>query len=287
MRRRMGGAAPGRGTSVGRGGLGPGPGSGNQGQSRRGTTTTPQAVARQRANIANRRGTLYSPSLRDAVTKSNEAARARSLQARKERAALEAIQAAEAKEVSPTAAGIAGMISSMDREREGLKSLARKNQITNTQLNRLGALNEAIGLNRTTGMGPIESVRSTVSNPAFRTGLGNLARAYSKISPLGIIMRNILNPQYDQPTGIQSLPDFQGLQRTNQMFGPGVYDFTRPTPMPMNLAEATPEERGTLRGILNRLINPSIMEDKIDPMLEQQEEKRDRLEELRQEMGIA
>ena len=175
----------------------------------------------------------------------------------------------------------------MDREREGLKSLARRNRITNTQLNRLGALNEAIGLNRTTGMGPIESVRSTVSNPAFRTGLGNLARAYSKISPLGIIMRNIINPQFDQPTGIEALPDFQGMQRTNMMIGPGVYDFTRPTRMPMNMAEATPEERGTLRGILNRLINPSIMRDKIDPMLEQQEEKRDRLEELRREMGIA
>ncbi len=279
-----GGMRGGRRGGPGRGGPGRG---GGQGRSRRGTTTTPQAVARQRANIANRRGTLYSPSLRDAITRSNEAARARSLDARKARAAQEAIQAQEAKQVSPTAAGIEGMISSMDREREGLKSLARRNRITNTQLNRLGALNEAIGLNRTTGMGPIESVRSTVSNPAFRTGLGNLARAYSKISPLGIIMRNIINPQFDQPTGIEALPDFQGMQRTNMMIGPGVYDFTRPTRMPMNMAEATPEERGTLRGILNRLINPSIMRDKIDPMLEQQEEKRDRLEELRREMGIA
>ena len=283
----MGGAGPGRGTSVGRGGLGPGPGAGNQGRSRRGTTTTPQDVANMRANIANRLGTKYSDQLRDAITRSNEAARSRSLQARKERAALEAIQAAEAKQVSPTASGIEGMVSRMDKEREGLRNLARRNRITNTQLNRLGALNEAIGLNRTTGMGPIESVRSTVSNPAFRTGLGNLARAYSKISPLGIIMRNILNPQFDQPTGIQSLPDFQGLQRTNQMFGPGVYDFTRQSQMPMNMAEATPDQRGFLRGLLDRFINPSIMENQIDPALEQQEEKRDAIEQMREEMGIA
>jgi hypothetical protein len=277
-----GGMRGGRRGGPGRGG----PGQGGQGQSRRGTTTTPQAVRNMRADIANRRGTLYSPSLRDAVTRANEAARARSLDARKARAAQEAIQAQEAKQVSPTAAGIEGMISSMDREREGLRNLARRNRITNTQLNRLGALNEAIGLNRTTGMGPIESVRSTVSNPAFRTGIGNLARAYSKISPLGIIMRNILNPQYDQPTGIQSLPDFQGMQRTNQMFGPGVYDFTRPTPMPMNLAEATPDQRGFLRGLLDRFINPSIMEESIDPGLEQQDKKRDIIEQMREESAF-
>ena len=239
-----------------------------------------------RSRGQNQRGTNYSPRLARAINEANARARARSLEARKAKAAQEAIQAAEAKQVSPTASGIEGMVSRMDKERKGLRNLARRNRITNTQLNRLGALNEAIGLNRTTGMGPIESVRSTVSNPAFRTGLGNLARAYSKISPLGIIMRNILNPQYDQPTGIQALPDFQGLQRTNQMFGPGVYDFTRPTPMPMNLAEATPEERGTLRGILNRLINPSIMEESIDPGLEQQDKKRDIIEQMREESAF-
>ena len=240
-----------------------------------------------RSRGQNQRGTNYSPRLARAINEANARAKARSLAERKKRAALEAIQAQEAKQVSPTAAGIEGMVSRMDREREGLKDLARRNRITNTQLNRLGALNEAIGLNRTTGMGPIESVRSTVSNPAFRTGLGNLARAYSKISPLGIIMRSILNPQYDQPTGIQSLPDFQGLQRTNQMFGPGVYDFTQPTRMPMTLAEATPDQRGFLRGLLDRFINPSIMENQIDPALEQQEEKRDAIEQMREEMGIA
>ena len=239
-----------------------------------------------RSRGQNQRGTNYSPRLARAINEANARARARSLEARKAKAAQEAIQAAEAKQVSPTASGIEGMVSRMDEEREGLRNLARRNRITNTQLNRLGALNEAIGLNRTTGMGPIESVRSTVSNPAFRTGLGNLARAYSKISPLGIIMRNILNPQYDQPTGIQSLPDFQGLQRNNQMFGPGVYDFTRQSQMPMNMAEATPDQRGFLRGLLDRFINPSIMEESIDPGLEQQDKKRDIIEQMREESAF-
>ena len=239
-----------------------------------------------RSRGQNQRGTNYSPRLARAINEANARARARSLEARKAKAAQEAIQAAEAKQVSPTASGIEGMVSRMDKEREGLRNLARRNRITNTQLNRLGALNEAIGLNRTTGMGPIESLRNTFSRPEFKQGIGNLARAYQKISPLGILMRNIIKPQYDQPTGIQSLPDFQGLQRTNQMFGPGVYDFTRPTPMPMNLAEATPEERGTLRGILNRLINPSIMEESIDPGLEQQDKKRDIIEQMREESAF-
>ena len=239
-----------------------------------------------RSRGQNQRGTNYSQSLARAINEANARARAKSLAARKAKAAQEAIQAAEAKQVSPTASGIESMVSKMDEERGGLRDLARRNRITNTQLNRLGALNEAIGLNRTTGMGPIESLRNTFSRPEFKQGIGNLARAYQKISPLGIIMRNILNPQYDQPTGIQSLPDFQGMQRTNQMFSPGVYDFTQPTRMPMDMAEATPEQRGILRGLLDRFINPSIMENQIDPMLEQQEEKRDRLEELKQEMGI-
>lgn len=218
---------------------GPSRGGDGQGRSRRGTTTTPQAVANMRANIANRRGTKYSDSLRDAITRSNEEARSRSLAARKAKAAQEAIQAAEAKQVSPTASGIEGMVSRMDEERGGLRDLARRNRITNTQLNRLGALNEAIGLNRTTGMGPIESLRNTFSRPEFKQGIAKLASNYSKISPLGIIMRNILNPQYEEQTGIQSLPDFQNLQRTNQMFSPGVYDFTQPTRMPMQFAEVT------------------------------------------------
>ena len=46
-----------------------GDGANKQGQTRRGTTTTPQAVANMRANIANRLGTKYSDQLRDAITR--------------------------------------------------------------------------------------------------------------------------------------------------------------------------------------------------------------------------
>jgi len=203
-----GGMRGGRRGGPGRGGPGPG---GGQGRSRRGTTTTPQAVARQRANIANRRGTLYSPSLRDAVTRANEAARARSLDARKTRAAQEAIQAQEAKQVSPTPASVQSMVSRMDNERRGLMGLAADNQITNKQLGRLAALNEAIGLNRTTGMGPIESVRSTISDPAFRADLSRAAKTYSKISPLGILASSFLGK-----TG-ESLRSLIASQRANNL----------------------------------------------------------------------
>jgi len=195
----------------------------------------------------NRQGTRYSDKLADAIGRANTRARERSLEARKLRAAREAIQALEAKQVSPTQSGVQSMVSRMDEERGSLKDLARRNQITNTQLNRLGALNEAIGLNRTTGMGPIESLRNTFSRPEFKQGIGKLIRNYQKISPLGIIMRNILNPQYDQPTGLEALPDFQNLQRTNQMFSPGVYDFTQPTRMPMQFAELTEDQKNFMK----------------------------------------
>lgn len=202
-----GGMRGGRRGGPGRGG----PGQGGQGRSRRGTTTTPQAVRNRRADIANRRGTLYSPSLRDAVTRSNEAARARSLDARKARAAQEAIQAQEAKQVSPTPASVQSMVSRMDKERTGLMGLAADNQITNQQLNRLGALNEAIGLNRTSGMGPVESVRSTISNPAFRADLSRAVKAYQSISPLGILASKVLG----KPT--QNLGALVASQKANRL----------------------------------------------------------------------
>ena len=265
----------------GRGGMrggrrgGPGRG-GGQGRSRRGTTTTPQAVARQRANIANRRGTLYSPSLRDAITRSNEAARARSLDARKARAAQEAIQAQEAKQVSPTPASVQSMVSRMDKERTGLMGLAADNQITNEQLNRLGALNEAIGLNRTTGMGPVESVRSTISNPAFRADLSRAAKAYQSISPLGILASKILG----KPT--QNLGNLVSSQKANRLgrlsnFAQALTGrrtgraepmppflsvpppaVSQPTPLPKALPR-TPSG-GFFRKIRNRLVPPSAGE---------------------------
>jgi hypothetical protein len=128
----------------------------------------------------------------------------------------------------------------MKRDRQNLLDRAKRNRITNQQLNQLGKLNRDLGFNRTTGMGVIESLRDQFTKPEFKQGIGNLVKAYQRISPIGLLMRKILNPQFEEETGIQSLPEFKGLQRTNMMIGPGVYDFTQPTRMPSNMAGAIP-----------------------------------------------
>ena len=150
------------------------------------------------------------------------------------------IQAQEAKQVTPTQASITSVMDRMKQDRQNLLDRAKKNRITNQQLNQLGKLNRDLGFNRTTGMGVIESLRDQFTKPEFKQGIGNLIKAYQKISPMGIIMNKILNPQYEEQTGIESLPEFKGLQRTNQMFSPGVYDFTQPTSMPMQFADSMP-----------------------------------------------
>ena len=189
------------------------------------------------ADVQNKQGTKYGGKLAGAIARANERHRARSLAGRKEAAALAAIQAQEAKQVTPTQAGITSMMDRMQKDRQNLLDKAKKNRITNQQLNQLGKLNKDLGFNRTTGMGVIESLRDQFTKPEFKQGIGNLVKAYQKFSPMGLLMRNILNPQYEEETGIQSLPEFKGLQRTNQMFGPGVYDFTKPTRMPMQFAD--------------------------------------------------
>jgi hypothetical protein len=150
------------------------------------------------------------------------------------------IQAQEAKQVTPTQAGITSVMDRMKRDRQNLLDRAKRNRITNQQLNQLGKLNRDLGFNRTTGMGVIESLRDQFTKPEFKQGIGNLVKAYQRISPIGLLMRKILNPQFEEETGIQSLPEFKGLQRTNMMIGPGVYDFTQPTRMPSNMAGAIP-----------------------------------------------
>ena len=150
------------------------------------------------------------------------------------------IQAQEAKQVTPTQAGITSMMDRMQKDRQNLLDKAKKNRITNQQLNQLGKLNKDLGFNRTTGMGVIESFRDQFTKPEFKQGIGNLVKAYQRISPMGLLMRKILNPQFEEETGIQSLPEYKGLQRNNQMFGPGVYDFTEETRMPSNMAGAIP-----------------------------------------------
>jgi hypothetical protein len=168
------------------------------------------------------------------------------------------IQAQEAKQVTPTRAGITSVLDRMKQDRQNLLDRAKQNRITNQQLNQLGKLNRQLGFNRTTGMGVIESLRDQFTKPEFKQGIGNLVKAYQRISPLGILMRNILNPQFeDEETGIQSLPEFKGLQRSNMMIGPGVYDFTQPTRMPMQLADVS---QATI-GQIQRMKDAGLSED--------------------------
>jgi hypothetical protein len=168
------------------------------------------------------------------------------------------IQAQEAKQVTPTRAGITSVLDRMKQDRQNLLDRAKQNRITNQQLNQLGKLNRQLGFNRTTGMGVIESLRDQFTKPEFKQGIGNLVEAYQRISPLGILMRNILNPQFeDEETGIQSLPEFKGLQRSNMMIGPGVYDFTQPTRMPMQLADVS---QATI-GQIQRMKDAGLSED--------------------------
>ena len=242
------------------------------------------------ADVQNKQGTKYGGKLAGAIARANARHRARSLAGRKEAlrdTIASRIQAQEAKQVTPTQAGITSVMDRMKRDRQNLLDRAKRNRITNQQLNQLGKLNRDLGFNRTTGMGVIESLRDQFTKPEFKQGIGSLVKAYQKFSPMGLIMNKILNPQFEDETGIQSLPEFKGLQRTNQMFGPGVYDFTRPAQMPMTLAEATPDQRGFFKGFLDRFINPSIMEKSIDPGLEQQDKKRDIIEQMREETEAA
>ena len=156
----------------------------SQGQTRKGSTTTSKAVAKERAAIANVQGTKYSKRLSDAVRAANQRAFDKSLQGRKEAAAKAAIQASEAKQVSPTQSSIDAQISRMDTRRGNLLEKARRNQITNAELSRLADMNRAIGLNPTTGMGLVESMRFNTKD----INLGDLARVAGLVTnPIGTI----------------------------------------------------------------------------------------------------
>jgi hypothetical protein len=201
-----------------------------------------------RSRGQNQRGTNYSQSLARAINEANARARDRSLASRKARAALDAIQAAEAKQVSPTQSSVQNMVSRMDNERTGLMGLAADNQISNKQLNRLSELNEAIGMNRTTGMGPIESVRSTVSDPAFKSDLSRAMATYQKISPIGILASSIFGIPSPSLASLISKP--ASAMRFGQLVGSlagrdsGVKE---PTPGPVALPS------GGFGGLLGKL----------------------------------
>tara|TARA_R100000781_G_scaffold55393_1_gene36071 strand:- start:190 stop:1143 length:954 start_codon:yes stop_codon:yes gene_type:complete len=171
----------------------------------------------------NQKGTKYSPSLAKAINNVALRAQAKKMETLQQQAALEAIQQAEHKQVSPTQSSISSMVNSQDQERAGLLSLAKKNKITNEQLNKLADMNEAIGLNPTTGMGLIESFRNNFSHPSFKSDVSNAINTYKKYSPLGMLfsgLTNVFNPQYsDEPEGIAALDDVTGYNKFSNQLG--------------------------------------------------------------------
>jgi len=82
---------------------------------------------------------------------------------------------------------VANQLDDITTERNRLRDLAKSNNITNEQLQSLANLNEFEGVNPTTGMGGIESLRYQASNPQFGKDLSNLGNV------LGIATGNPLS----------------------------------------------------------------------------------------------
>ena len=160
-----------------------------QGQTRRGTTTTAAAVSRAVADKQNKMGTKYAGNLQKAIADANKRAFDRSLEGRK-LAAAQANVTAAAQNPNLRAGTLAGdlatraEISRMDTLRGNLLEKAKRNQITNPELSRLADMNRAIGLNPTTGMGLVESMRFNTKD----INLGDLARVAGLVTnPIGTI----------------------------------------------------------------------------------------------------
>jgi len=159
--------------------------SSKQGVSRKGTTTTSKAVSRAVADKQNKMGTKYSGKLAGAIARANARHRARSLAGRKEAAAKAAIQSSEAKQVSPTQSSIDAQVSKMDAARGSLLDKAKRNQISTAELSRLADMNQAIGLNPTTGMGLVESMRFNTKD----VNLGDIAKLAGFVAnPVGSVV---------------------------------------------------------------------------------------------------
>ena len=164
----------------------------NQGRSRKATTTTPQAVAKERAAIANVQGTKYSKQLSDAIRAANQRAFEKSLEGRK-LAAAQANVTAAAQNPNLRAGTLAGDIATraevarMDTRRGNLLEKARRNQISTAELSSLADMNRAIGLNPTTGMGLVESARFQGQRladdvPGLARGIGFLANPIASLA---------------------------------------------------------------------------------------------------------
>ena len=76
------------------------------------------------------------------------------------------------------------------KERQSLLDKAKKNKISNTELDRLGILNQQFQKNPTVGMGPIESTRYAFTNQQFKDDLAKARRTFSEIpTPFNIARR--------------------------------------------------------------------------------------------------
>ena len=75
-------------------------------------------------------------------------------------------------------------------ERQSLLDKAKKNKISNTELDRLGILNQQFQKNPTIGMGPIESARYQFTNQQFKDDLAKARKSFSEIpTPFNLAKR--------------------------------------------------------------------------------------------------
>ena len=155
-----------------------------QGQTRRGTTTTAAAVSRAVADKQNKMGTKYAGNLQKAIAAANKRAFDKSLEGRK----LAAAQAAVAQNPNLRAGTVSGDIAAraevarMDAARGSLLDKAKRNQISTSELSRLADMNRAIGLNPSTGMGLVESMRFNTKD----VNLGDIAKLAGFVANPGL-----------------------------------------------------------------------------------------------------
>ena len=192
-------------------------------QTRRGTTTTSKDVSKEAAKKsssvtsksnqaqqekANVTGGLkynidpkYSGNIVGAIMNAQKAGYERSLKGRQEQAAIKALQADEAKQVSPEWSSIRSKVGEMEASRENLLNKAKQNKISNEELNQLSQMNRDIGLNETTGMGLMESLKYQGTRPELKEDFDNLKKIAGSIpTPMNLIRKAIYGTkQLTQP----------------------------------------------------------------------------------------
>ena len=117
------------------------------------------------------------------------------------------------------------------KERQSLLDKAKKNKISNTELDRLGILNQQFQKNPTVGMGPIESTRYAFTNQQFKDDLAKARRTFSEIpTPFniarrlatGIVSQFAPKTQIAEAQAIQAQqPDVYGLDALASRFNQG------------------------------------------------------------------